>query len=722
MTRKITVYGLVQGVGFRPYVQRTAESFNLKGNVKNTGGIVEIFVNADDKILDSFVQYLISHKPQGCEIHKTVTEIVPDQLFNTFEIIESENCDVIPVIPADIGVCEKCINEFNDKNNRRYNHPFISCVSCGPRYSIMKSLPYDRINTTMEIFHMCKTCEEEYNNANNRRCYAQTIACNECGPVLKYTKNGNPLTKAITDIKDGKIIAVRDIGGFHFVCSATDEKAVEKLRNLKQREEKPFAVMFLNTEEIKKYAFVSEKEQQALTSDARPIVLVKKNGKNIFPSNVCENSNDIGAFLPCNTVQYSLTKECGPLVMTSGNISCEPIITSNDKMLKIYESSEYLDGVLYHERDILTPLDDSIVRVIDNDLQLIRRGRGYTPLPIWLDKKIENKIFASGGDLKASFCLMAENRAYISQYFGDLENKESFDAYKVNIKRMSEMFNINADKFVCDMHPGYFSTEHTKSLCETPTYVQHHISHIASVIAEHNIKGDCLGFAFDGTGFGNDGNIWGSEVFEYKNGEFDRKYHLKSIKTFGGDELSKNAKNVLNCYLWNAGIDIEDKLADAALVAGINTVYSSSMGRLFDAVSAMLGICDYNTYEGKCATMLEITASKADKFENFTLPSNGEEWDVLSLIKQIYESKGGVKEIALGFHHAIANAVVEVCDKFKIKNIALSGGVFMNRILTEICIDKLRKKGYNIYINRQVPTNDGGIALGQAYIMSGKVK
>ncbi len=717
MTNKITIYGLVQGVGFRPYVKRVADVFKLKGNVKNIGGIVEIYINADNKILSEFVQYLISNKPDGCEIYNTVTKACDRQDFNTFEIIESEDCDVLPVIPADIGVCEKCMKEFSNPQNPRYKHPFISCVSCGPRYSIINKLPYDRINTTMDIFPMCNECKNEYNTKENRRCYAQTIACNHCGPVLEYTKQGNPLERAIEDINNGKVIAVRDIGGYHFVCSASNKFAVDNLRSLKMREEKPFAVMFDTVEEIQKYAVVSHKEAEALKSDARPIVLVLKNLKLDFPQNVCGNSNSIGAFLPCNPVQYVLTQNCGPLVMTSGNISGEPIITSNEKMLDIYKSSPYLEGVLYHHRDILTPLDDSIVRIIDNGLQIIRRGRGYTPLPIWLGEKTENKIFASGGDLKSSFCIMAENRAYMSQYFGDLENADSFVAYRKNIDRMTEMFNITPDTFVCDMHPSYYSTEHTKTMCKNPTHIQHHIAHIASVIAEHSLKDDVLGFAFDGTGYGTDGTIWGSEVFEYRNGNFTRKIHLKPVKMLSGDEISKNAKTVLNCYLANADIDIEDTLIKSALDTNINTVYSSSMGRLFDAVSAMLGICGYNSYEGKCASILEIEASKADKPYHFTLPLVENQWDTSSLIKQIYNAKGSTSEIALGFHCAIANAVVEVCENVKIKNIALSGGVFMNRILTELCIDKLRKKGYNIYINRQVPANDGGIALGQAYLM-----
>lgn len=718
MTTKITVYGLVQGVGFRPYVQRVAELFDIKGNVKNIGGIVEIFINADNKILNDFVQYLISNKPVGCEIYKTETEICRHQDFTTFEIIKSDNCDVVPIIPADIGVCESCIKEFNDPENKRVGHPFISCIACGPRYSIIKKLPYDRVNTTMDIFPMCNQCTEEYSAIDDKRCYAQTIACNHCGPELKYTKNGDPLEQAIEDIKDGKVVAVRDIGGYHFVCSAENEVAVENLRNLKMREEKPFAVMFFDILQTEEYAILSDKEKELIKSDARPIVLVAKNSLKDFPENVCGNSKNIGAFLPCNPVQYVLTRDCGPLVMTSGNISGEPIITSNEHMLEIYKNSPYLEGVLYHEREILTPLDDSITRVIDNDIQLIRRGRGYAPLPIWLKEKTRKKIFASGGDLKASFCLMTENRAYISQYFGDLENTDSFCAYKEGIERMSDMLNINADEYVCDMHPAYYSSGYTKNICSAPMYVQHHIAHVASVIAEHGIDGDVLGFAFDGTGYGTDGTVWGGEAFEYKDGEFVRKTHLKPIKMIGGNEISKNAKTALNCYLTDTGIKTDDNLVKSALNTNINTVFSSSMGRLFDAVSAMLGICDYNSYEGKCATLLEIEASKSTNPYPLNLPLEGDEWDTASLINQIYSAKGDSKDIALGFHYAVANAVTDACEKAKIKNIALSGGVFMNKILTELCIDKLRKKGYNVYINRQVPSNDGGIALGQAYILS----
>lgn len=720
-TKKLTVKGLVQGVGFRPYVKNTADRFSLCGNVKNIGGIVEIYINAENKILDSFIQYLISHRPAGSSIYDIEKENVGYTGFEGFKIIESDFTDTVPVIPPDIGVCKKCMREFYSKNNRRFFHPFISCISCGPRYSIIKKLPYDRINTTMDKFPMCEKCENEYNEKSDRRCYAQTIACNDCGPVLIYTKDGDPVSNAVCDIKAGKVIAVRDIGGFHFVCDANNFDAVEKLRKLKLRDEKPFAVMFYDTESVKQYAKVSFKEQEILESDARPIVLVKKNNKNIFPENVCKNSCDIGAFLPCNPVQALLCENCGPLIMTSGNISGEPIVTENEKMLEIFNSSEFLDGVLYHKREILTPLDDSITRVIDGKMQMIRRGRGYVPLPIWLKNRSAKHIFAAGGDLKSAFTLVAEDRAYVSQYFGDLDNTDCFLAYKNNINRMKDILNIKPTVFASDMHPMYESVKYTEKICKNTVKIQHHEVHIASVIAEHGISGDCLGFAFDGTGYGTDKTVWGGEVFLYREKKFQRKVHLKPIKMLGGDEISKNSKTASYCFLHDAGINLENeeyKIVSSALENNINTVFSSSMGRLFDAVSSILGISDYNDYEGKSAVLLETEASKADYIYPLVLPENNGIYDTAYLIKQIVSADCPVPPLALGFHSAISDAVVKTAEKFGVKNIALSGGVFMNRILTQQCIDKLRKKEYNVYINEQVPTNDGGISLGQAYIIS----
>lgn len=723
-TKKLTVYGLVQGVGFRPYVREAAERFQLFGNVKNTGGIVEIYINADDKILDDFVQYLISHKSTGSEILNIDIKDEPYCEFYGFEIVKSDDNEFVPVIPPDIGVCEKCMEEFKSKEDRRFSHPFISCVSCGPRYSIIKKIPYDRVNTAMDKFKMCEKCVLEYETEGDRRCFAQTIACNDCGPVLFYTKKGDPIAKALEDIKAGLVVAVKDIGGFHFVCKAGDESAVNRLRSLKLRDEKPFAVMFADVEDVRKYADVSELEESVMKSPSRPITFVRKNGIKNFPENVCENSSDIGAFLPCNPVQYVLARECGPLVMTSGNISGEPIITDNEVMLELFGRCEFLSGVLYHERDVVTPLDDSIVRVIDGKVQLVRRGRGYTPLPVWLKKSADVPIFASGGDLKASFCLMAGNRAYMSQYFGDLENRQCEDAYRKNIERMENIFNITPRVAAFDMHPGYYSAKFTKSAFREAFGVWHHHAHIASVIAENGLEGDVLGFSFDGTGYGTDKTVWGGEALLCRGADFERVCSLKPITMTGGDEIGKNAFVAALCYMIGAGVDFcgkgqEDyRLVKSAIELRINTVLSSSMGRLFDAVSSILGISHYNSYEGKCAILLEMAAKNADCAYPLTLSEAGGVWDTLSLIRQICDAKAPAENIALGFHNAIAEAVLKTAERVGVRNVALSGGVFANRLLTELCIEKLRKKGYNVYINEQVPTNDGGIALGQAYIIS----
>ena len=435
MTYKIFVWGLVQGVGFRPFVLRLAQEENITGYVKNKGALVEIIAQGNEQALKIFFQRLACCLPKGAEIwniSKTVIENA--EIYNEFYIEQSSNKDdMLPLVLPDIATCDMCVKELFDKNNRRFHHPFISCTVCGPRYSVLNKLAYDRCNTVLNKFPLCDDCENEYNNPDNIRSYAQTICCNDCGPKFYYTEKGNPIENAVTALKNGGVIAVKDIGGFHFVCNANDENAVNKLRLLKKREEKPFAVMLENTESIKEYAFVNGMESDLLKSSAAPIVLLKK--KKDF--GVCQNSGDVGAMLPSNPVQHMLIRNVDfPLVMTSANITNEPIITDNETALKLYNDSEYLDGVLYHNRDILTPLDDSVTRVICGRVQIMRRARGYVPLPIVLSDKTDKIIFAAGGDLKSSFCLVKENFAYLSQYFGDLENEQVFETYKNNINHM----------------------------------------------------------------------------------------------------------------------------------------------------------------------------------------------------------------------------------------------------------------------------------------------
>ncbi len=713
MTEKYIITGLVQGIGFRPDVKRAAEQCGISGSVKNTGGAVEIIARGAPKQLEAF-KNLIKSVPMAVITSfsaRETDEIVSDG----FVIISSngDNTDV-PLVTPDISVCDNCIAEFDDETDRRYRHPFISCTRCGPRYSIIDRLPYDRCNTVMSDFEMCPDCRKEYTDIKDIRCHAQTVACNDCGPVLSYTAGGNPLEGAARTIKSGGVVAVKDIGGYHLVCGAYNENAARRIREIKRRDRKPFAVMFNTVDEIRNIAQVSELEELALKSAARPIVLVKKKNDDFAPS-VCAESGSVGAFLPCNPVQHYLTKECGALVMTSANISGEPIITEDERMARLRRETGGFE-ILSHNRRILTPLDDSVCRIIRGRIQLLRRARGYTPLPVTLDMPKGRAIFAAGGDLKAAFCFAKDGRAYMSQYFGDLENAAAYDVWKRNIKRLGGLLNIEPDIVITDMHPGYFSANYPSAM-----RAQHHFAHMASVMAEHGLKGSATGFIFDGTGYGTAGNIWGGEIIGF-DGAFSRIGGLEYTPLLGGDESAKDAGLTLDCYLIAAGL--EPKTANASLIKAalknnINTVKSSSMGRLFDAVSAMLGICGYNSYEGECAIKLELAAERAKEAYPLTLPEKGGCWNTKELIRKMIkaaESGADTNSIALGFHAAVANAVCNYAERRGERSIVLSGGVFANRILTEMCIDRLEEKGYNVYINERVPSNDGGLALGQVWI------
>lgn len=682
MTLFLTFHGVVQGVGFRPLAQRLALEMNIKGEVKNSGGRVEVTAAGEGKALEEFIRRLNS-VCEGCTVKKT-----EDRNFKTFSIAKSRRDNSVPVITPDIATCERCENELFDKNNRRYSHPFISCVNCGPRYSIIENLPYDRENTSMKVFKMCSECETEYAAASDRRCHAQTICCNSCG-----AETNAPVQDVAEVLKGGGVAAIKDIGGYHLACRADCEAAVKKIREIKGREKKPFAVMFGNIGEIKEFCEVSEKEKELLLSSARPIVLLKK--KKEFAPSVCKESDSIGAFLPCNPVQLLILNEISPLVMTSANITSQPIITDDEEIKAL--------GVctLSHNREIKTPLDDSVVRVVRSKPHFIRRARGYVPLPVTLKLSAYKDILCTGGDLKASFCLVHGNRAYMSQYFGDLENPDCMRAYTQNIERMKRLHGIEPKAVVCDLHPGYFSSNIFKS----DYRIQHHEAHCASVIAEHGISEKTLCFAFDGTGFGYDGAVWGSEGFLFDGRRFERVFHLDYIKMLASDEASRNASLVLKCILRN------DETVNKALDLNINTVLSSSMGRLFDAVSAALGICNYNSYEGECAEALERSAKSAKKefmFRNST--------SMREIVLQAVNANAPANEVALGFHKMLARLILSQAEKYSVKQVALSGGVFANSLLLSESEKLLAESGISVYTNEKVPCNDGGIALGQAYI------
>ncbi len=767
----IKVCGVVQGVGFRPFAKRLAEELSLSGNVRNADGIVIINITGDKEALDEYVRRLTLNAPVSSSIiHMDVKEVNEENIEEQtgFQIVYSkpeEGDAYVPIISPDIATCENCEKEYWDESDRRAGHPFISCTDCGPRYSIIKNIPYDRDTITMDVFEMCEACKEEYSDIKNRRCHAQTIACKECGPKLKLHVYNNETDKykeingeysdilktVVTEmIYNGDIVAVKDIGGYHFVCRVDDKRAIDKLRTLKKRQSKSFAIMFKNIDEIKKYAFVTAEEEEILTGRERPIVFVRKRMNESNISEACIDSMYIGAMLPCNPVQIYLCNEGIPLIMTSGNQGGEPIVTDDEKMIRLALAKGIISAIVSHDRQIVTPLDDSIVRMVCGKKQVLRRARGYVPLPVYTEEKSEQTILASGGDLKAAFCLYKDNLAIMSQYFGDLDDYDACGIWKANIHRMSELHALSPKVLACDMHPRYYSSRISEDMYEYDRIikVQHHHAHIASVAAEHGLSGNVLGFAFDGTGYGTDKTIWGSEVLLHKGADFERLTHLKQIPMCGGDEVSRDAELALMCYLADAGVEPEGVmemnadnerkliLVQSVIKYNMGVIYSSSMGRLFDAASALFNICRYNTYEGECAMALEKAAwefagnaecqREDDSF--LKLPFSDGVWDVSEFVRSMagYVSAGacdsekGKSKMAYAFHKAIADAVIDYAvmyedDTDKVP-VALSGGVFANRLLTEMIYEGLTKTGYSVYLNEKVPTNDGGVALGQAHI------
>ena len=775
MTNKIIVSGIVQGVGFRPLTFRVAKKNNIKGTVQNIGGMVEIIAQSSNGDFENFLYDLQHAECEGCEIiNIEITDITSEttESFDQFKIIESTSNEVVSIIPPDLATCDTCLEELYKKDNRRYQNPFISCMSCGPRYTIMEVLPYDRDNTTMEDFPMCGECNVEYLSPESRRFHAQTISCYDCGPYLIFKeynrdrknvkrdrlyrkkavqcdphkvniyKNKIRLQRAVQVLKNGGILAVKGIGGYHFVCSPFMERTVQNLRKLKGREEKPFAVMFESVEAIGEYCDVSVQEKKLLESKARPIVLLYSHNEKMAPSTY-KGSIYCGAFLPYTPLQTMLLRECGPLIMTSGNISDQPIIREDCEMLSL--RSPLLDGVLYNKRRIIRSVDDSVAKIVDGKAQLVRRSRGYVPYPVFLQESRKNlKIFAAGGDLKASFCLYNRGSAVVSQYFGDLEERSILEEYKKSVDDLSKLLKMEADMAVCDLHPNYFSTRFAESLNKPILYVQHHHAHIASVMAEHNLKEKVIGIAFDGTGYGTDGNIWGSEFLICQGAEFQRATHLKYAPMLGGDQSMKDAKKTADCFLVEAGLEqyIHDDRSDliqAALRNHINTVLTSSMGRLFDAVSSILGILDENHYEGECAAYLEKEALLAEKSKIFPEPMSFKilrkddmiEIDpapVLEVLCRFREETDHTEasflskrqSLALGFHYALAETIRNVCrllrERYQVSAVAFSGGVFQNSVLTNRLIKQLRQDGFMVYYNIAVPPNDGSISLGQTYV------
>ncbi len=796
-TYEITIPGMVQGIGFRPFVAELAEDLGITGTVCNCGGIVTIVCEVrSTEVLEEFQRRLRFSHPQGAEVGEIRIAPIDRKTAEAmgfradgFHIVESRGDlkGYTPKLPADISICEDCRKEMLDPSNRRHRYPFISCTLCGPRYSIIEKIPYDRDNITMKDFEMCPDCRNEYTRRGDRRRHAQTISCRKCGPQLIYTRMGvggsvslpeqgaepeltedRAITQCIEDLRTGKVLILKGIGGYQIACLASSEEASETIRKIKGREAKPFAVMFPDVESLREFAEVSEAEEKLLRSSATPIVLVRarEDGERLAPS-VCGKSDHIGAFLPYTGLHIQLTAVCGPLVMTSCNRSAEPIITGDENALEFArECGASVAGVAWNKRRIVTPLDDSVTRVFENEPVFIRRSRGYVPEPVQLQTGaifpgISGTALAMGGDLKSAFALASGERVYMSQYFGDLEEYSVTAALEKGIDRMTSLFALKPDRIIADLHPGYVSTRIASELAEkwqVPLRkVQHHRAHAASVMAEAGLR-SYIGIAMDGTGYGDDGAVWGSEFFLCKEGSMDRVSHLSYTTLAGGDASSKNAKQNALCQMLSLGLEpegfgnsAERSLLQAALSHGIGTSQNGSMGRLFDAVSAILGICDLNRYEGECAILLEQAANCALKKGLEPVPmafhlseqTEGVEagsilWDRKPVLEACLaegrtlrgtgssnEGMGSAADpelrerLALGFHLALADGILRTCkmlrDRTGESKVALSGGCFANMLLCGRTVSALKNAGFEVFTTKKVPGNDSGLALGQVY-------
>lgn len=846
---RINIKGVVQGVGFRPFIYRLAKENRLYGWVLNSSEGVVIEVEGESENLNLFIKNIKEKAPPMAKIDELSLEEIEPVYRKKFEIKRSvKEKGKYQLISPDVATCEDCLNELFDKNDRRYLYPFINCTNCGPRFTIIKDMPYDRPKTTMSKFIMCEDCQKEYDDPLSRRFHAQPNACPICGPHLwladskgRLVNDINPVDEASNLLKNKIIIGVKGLGGFQLACDATSNDAVKKLRMKKHRPVKPFAVMVRNIDQVKEICFVNEDEEKLLTGSQKPIVLLRKKKESILDyknkndnENVVENKNEntnvkrnkntnknaiticeqvapnnnyLGVMIPYTPLHYTLLRSFNkPLVMTSGNISEEPIAIENEEAIK--RLGHIADFFLFHNRDIYARYDDSVTKIFNSKVQMVRRARGFCPYPIKLDYN-SKKILAVGPHLKNTFCLTEGKNAFVSQHIGDLENLETMNHFTSSLSTYRNLFKIEPEIVAYDMHPRYLSTQFAQRIDKkVKIAVQHHHAHIASVMAENYLRGKVIGVSFDGTGFGTDGTMWGGEfliadeygfervahfhqvlmpgsekaierpyrmaisylyevyknkIFKHRNEEnknnhkqlikenLKNKENIESLKKLMQSELNnkqsfiltedqkseiyKLLKKDLKKYFNGANkicSDTELKVIINQLITGFNSPLTSSCGRLFDAVSSLLSISQHNYYEGQAAIELEMVSDES-VLESYPFMLRRESnngfineiivIDTLPIIEgMIADIKKGYKSsyISAKFHNTIIDIITKTCEmmhkKFNIKKVALSGGVFQNNIILNRTFKMLKEKGFAVFTNFQVPVNDGGISLGQAFI------
>ena len=773
---EIRVCGIVQGVGFRPTVYRLAKVFGLKGEVYNDGEGVLIRVSGSEEEITDFVNKLYQECPHLARINEVIRSPYLGEFdFNDFVISRSVNSVVKTEISPDAAICPQCQREIFDPFSRYFRYPFTNCTHCGPRLNIIRAIPYDRNNTSMANFSMCKECEKEYQDVENRRFHAQPVACFVCGPRAWLERaDGKPvisdmfsmlddLDAVCTLLQKGEIIAIKGLGGFNLACDATLQNAVQKLRNRKYRYHKPLALMARDINIISEYCYINDLEKQLLTSSAAPIVLLKIKDNSKLASDLAPGQNTLGFMLPYTPLHHLILRRMKvPIVLTSANISNEPqCINNEDAKDKLSKIADYF---LLHNRDIVNRVDDSVVRVIDNKIQTLRRARGYAPAPIILPPGFEKipPILAMGSELKNTFCLLREGEAILSQHLGDLENASAFNAYQETLNLYLNLFQHKPEIIAIDKHPEYLSSKLGKELATVNNIklaeIQHHHAHIAACMAENQISLDTkpiLGIAFDGLGYGEDGTLWGGEFLLADYQSFQRLATFKPMPMIGGKQAiyqpwRNTYSELIKAFSWE---EIQEKYRDLAIIKflenknpkllnqiiekGINSPLTSSVGRLFDAVAAAIGICpEQCSYEGQAAIEMEAIADtnilnndketlnysfKLEKSANIYYIDTSPTWrEILDDIKQHISSS----EIAAKFHQSLAITTVKIVKQLKQENqfnqVILTGGVFQNQILLQQVKMRLEKLEINVLTHSIVPTNDGGLSLGQSVIAAAK--
>ncbi|KAB7884194.1 carbamoyltransferase HypF [Poseidonibacter ostreae] len=739
LTFKVKIKGIVQGVGFRPFVYNLALKYKINGWVNNDDRGVNILLYSSSKNCDLFLKELEENPPVLSKINSIeIKEITSSKIYENFEIIQSQTSNKkSTIISSDIAICDDCIDDINDKSNHRYNYALTNCTNCGPRYSIIKTVPYDRVNTSMKEFDLCPTCKKEYEDPTNRRYHAQPVSCSKCGPnVSLYNNKNEKLARDIEAIKsiakyinNGAIVAIKGIGGFHLICDAKNTKTVEELRIRKSRPSKPLAVMFKNIQSIKEYTNITKKEEEFLNSKEKPIVLVKRKENTSLSHFVAPDISRLGCFIAYTPLHNILFRYLdNPIIATSANLKDEPIIRFKDEIIeKLPLVVEY---ILDFNRDIINSCDDSVIQVVNNDILSLRNARAYAPTALKLEKSFDKKILALGANQKSTISIAFENNLILSPHIADLNSIESIEYFKRTIQTFKDFYDFEPDVIICDKHPNYESTKFAKTF-ETKTIVQiqHHYAHILSCMAEYNLKKEVIGFAFDGTGYGDDKNIWGGEVFVCDNKKYKRVKHLKYFKLLGGEVSVKEPKRVALSLLFDIYSLDEIKTLDLECVKafkaseismlytmwqkGLNSPLTSSIGRLFDAVASLADICQIQSYEGETGLLIEQEYDSSIK-DSYSYNINDEEIDISSMIKEIVKDKNKTL-ICSKFINTLVNIILEISSSYKDLPLVLSGGVFQNKTLFELLISKLDSLNKEYYYSKNIPLNDGGISVGQIY-------